>query len=113
MESKEVIKILLERGHEVKSASSTIDNISAESFIEEFSKPAEPEEPEVEASQPEEPEVEAQEDSDESAEEDDSSTPPLGAIVKSREQVEEGDDRDFHAAQSEQRCCGVVKAHKG
>ncbi len=89
MESKEVIKILLERGHEVKSASSTIDNISAESFIEEFSKPAEPEEPEIEASQPEEPEVEAREDSDESAEEDAPSTPPLGAIVKSREQVEE------------------------
>ncbi len=86
MESKEVIKILLERGHEVKSASSTIDNISAESFIEEFSKPAEPE---VEAPQAEESEDEVQDESAEPEEEDEQSSPPLGAIVKSREQVEE------------------------
>ena len=36
MESKEILQILTERGYEVKSASSTIDNISAESCIEEF-----------------------------------------------------------------------------
>jgi len=36
MENKEVMEILRERGFEVKSASSTIDNISAEAFIEEF-----------------------------------------------------------------------------
>ncbi|MDA7822930.1 translation initiation factor IF-2 [Opitutales bacterium] len=34
--SKEVIAILEERGYEVKSASSTIDNITAQSIIEEF-----------------------------------------------------------------------------
>ncbi|MEO0796532.1 MAG: translation initiation factor IF-2 [Verrucomicrobiota bacterium] len=35
MENKEVMDILRKRGFEVKSASSTIDNISAEAFIEE------------------------------------------------------------------------------
>ena len=35
--SKEVIEILVERGYDVKSASSTIDNITAQSLIEEFS----------------------------------------------------------------------------
>ena len=34
--SKEVLSILAERGYELKSASSTIDNITAESLIEEF-----------------------------------------------------------------------------
>ena len=34
--SKEVIEILVERGYDVKSASSTIDNITAQSLIEEF-----------------------------------------------------------------------------
>ena len=34
--SKEVLEILAERGYELKSASSTIDNITAESLIEEF-----------------------------------------------------------------------------
>ena len=34
--SKEVLKILAERGYELKSASSTIDNITAESLIDEF-----------------------------------------------------------------------------
>ena len=36
--SKEVIEILVERGYDVKSASSTIDNITAQSLIDEFSK---------------------------------------------------------------------------
>jgi translation initiation factor IF-2 len=34
--SKELLEILAERGYELKSASSTIDNITAESLIEEF-----------------------------------------------------------------------------
>ena len=34
--SKEVLEILAERGYELKSASSTIDNITAESLIDEF-----------------------------------------------------------------------------
>ena len=36
MENKELIQLLRERGYEVKSASSTVDNISAESLVEEF-----------------------------------------------------------------------------
>ena len=36
--SKEVIEILVERGYDVKSASSSIDNITAQSLIEELSK---------------------------------------------------------------------------
>jgi len=36
MENKELLALLRERGFEVKSASSTIDNISAESLVEEF-----------------------------------------------------------------------------
>ena len=36
MDNKELLKLLSERGFEVKSASSTIDNISAESLVEEF-----------------------------------------------------------------------------
>ena len=36
--SKEVIEILAERGYDVKSASSTIDNITAQSLIDELSK---------------------------------------------------------------------------
>ena len=37
--SKEIIEILKERGYDIKSASSTLDNITAESLIEEL-KPA-------------------------------------------------------------------------
>lgn len=37
MENKELLKLLISRGYEVKSVSSTIDNISAESLVEEFS----------------------------------------------------------------------------
>ena len=36
--SKEVLEILVERGYDVKSASSTIDNITAQSLIDEFNK---------------------------------------------------------------------------
>ncbi|NDH16568.1 MAG: GTP-binding protein, partial [Opitutae bacterium] len=35
---KEVLEILVERGYDVKSASSTIDNITAQSLIDEFNK---------------------------------------------------------------------------
>ena len=47
MENKELIELLKSRGYEVKSASSTVDNISAEALREEFAaqapQPAEPE----------------------------------------------------------------------
>ena len=46
--SKEVLDILVERGYDLKSASSTIDNITAQSLIEEFSV-EEPESAAVEA----------------------------------------------------------------
>ena len=36
--SKEVIEILAGRGYEIKSASSTIDNITAQSLIDELNK---------------------------------------------------------------------------
>jgi len=36
--SKEVLEILVERGYDVKSASSTIDNITAQSLIDELNK---------------------------------------------------------------------------
>ena len=41
MENKELIELLKSRGYEVKSASSTVDNISADALREEFAKPAE------------------------------------------------------------------------
>ena len=50
MENKELIGLLKSRGYEVKSASSTVDNISAEALREEFA---------AQASQPAEPEPEA------------------------------------------------------
>jgi translation initiation factor IF-2 len=50
MDNKSLLALLKERKFEVKSVSSTIDNISAEALEEEFAKPAEPEAPaEVEA----------------------------------------------------------------
>ena len=52
--SKEIIEILKERGYDIKSASSTIDNITAQSLIEEFQQATEEEEtPVVEETQAE------------------------------------------------------------
>ncbi len=75
MENKELIELLRERGFEVKSASSTIDNISAESIEQEFLSTEAAEETEsVEEKVPEEvkPPV----------------TLPAGAIVKSAADLE-------------------------
>ncbi|GHC09103.1 translation initiation factor IF-2 [Cerasicoccus arenae] len=52
MENKEVMDILRERGFEVKSASSTIDNISADAFLEEFRSKTEAAPPSVEETAP-------------------------------------------------------------
>ncbi|MGC9451197.1 MAG: translation initiation factor IF-2 [Oceanipulchritudo sp.] len=77
MENAELIALLKERGYEVKSASSTVDNISAESLREEFGpKPGE----EFEEAAP-------------AAEEEAEPSPvkpvlPAGAIVRSKEDVE-------------------------
>lgn len=43
--SKEIIEILKDRGYDIKSASSTLDNITAESLIEEFKQVADEEVP--------------------------------------------------------------------
>ena len=56
MQSKELVELLTERGYEIKSASSTIDNITAEALIEEL-KPQTEAEPEPEK----EPESEVEE----------------------------------------------------
>lgn len=83
MENKEVMEILRERGFEVKSASSTIDNISAEAFIEEFRNRAANEAPDPEEAEPapetppvKEPEAPAK------------PKIPAGAIVKSKDDLE-------------------------
>jgi len=73
MENKELIELLKDRGYEVKSASSTIDNISAESLVEEFAsqQKAEDAAPVVEAAEaPKGPVL------------------PAGAFVKSAEEIE-------------------------
>lgn len=75
-----MLALLKERGFQVKSASSTIDNISAESLVEEFAKPAaKPAEP-VQESKPEEVESPAP---------SKTSLLPTGAFVKSKEEIEE------------------------
>lgn len=78
MENAELIALLKDRGYEVKSASSTIDNISADSLREEFGpkKSADAEEPEVKAEEPPPPPPEPK------------VTIPRGAIVRSKEDIE-------------------------
>lgn len=77
MDNSELIALLRERGHEVKSASSTIDNISADSIREEFA-PKSSGEPQTEAPAAPPPQ--------------ESSPPPpvkpAGAIVRSKEDIE-------------------------
>ena len=46
--SKEVLEMLAGRGYDLKSASSTIDNITAQSLIEEFISEGEVESPKLE-----------------------------------------------------------------
>jgi len=82
MENKEVMDILRKRGYEVKSASSTIDNISAEAFIDEFKTKGDPAAEEATDAAPPAEEVAVQ-----------PAAPPKpnipsGAIVKSKEDLE-------------------------
>ena len=77
IENKELIELLRSRGFEVKSSSSTIDNISAESLVEEFAKKnvaEEPKESEAEST----PEVQ---------EAPQKVGLPEGAIIKSTEEI--------------------------
>jgi translation initiation factor IF-2 len=79
MENAELIDLLRERGHEVKSASSTIDNISADYLREELAKKKESAGAAAEADS-------AQEEEDK-PEESGPALPP-GAIVRSKEDIE-------------------------
>ena len=74
--SKEVLEILAKRGYDLKSASSTIDNITAQSLIEEFTK---------EDSEPKENPKEAQESNKEEELTEKATNIP---IVKSKEDLE-------------------------
>ena len=85
MKSKELVALLADRGYEIKSASSTIDNITAEALIEEL-KPEEAEK--VETASPPSDGKEAEESSREEQSEDDSAVPAAAPIVKSKEDVE-------------------------
>ncbi|MFO7726448.1 MAG: translation initiation factor IF-2 [Oceanipulchritudo sp.] len=98
MENAELIALLKERGYEVKSASSTIDNISAESLREEFGPKAEREE---EPPAPEEPQAEPV------AEEEKRASLPKGAIVRSKAEIEE-ERRQREIEEEEKRKAEVV-----
>lgn len=80
MENAELIDLLRERGFQVKSASSTIDNISADSLREEFTQSKEEAEP---ASAPPESPTPPEK------VEKPSPVLPGGAIVRSKEDIEE------------------------
>ena len=63
--SKEIVEILKERGYDIKSASSTLDNITAQSLIEEFSISEEEAQPAEEVVE-EQPEASVQEKTEDS-----------------------------------------------
>ncbi len=74
MDNKELLELLRERGYEVKSVSSTIDNISAEAIVEEFTKASESKgEPEPVA--------------EDKAQPKDASGIPAGAVVRSADEI--------------------------
>ena len=81
--NNELIDLLRERGFDIKSASSTIDNISADSLIEEFSTGSSSDASPVEEASPE-PIAEAP-----AKEEPARPKLPVGAIVRSKEEVDE------------------------
>jgi translation initiation factor IF-2 len=87
MDNKELIQLLRERGFEVKSASSTVDNISAESLIEEFGTKEPADEKPVESiAKPEAPAPKGP-------------VFPAGVIVKSKADIER--EREARAAEAE------------
>ncbi len=106
MENPELIALLRERGYEVKSASSTIDNISAESLREEF---ASPEEADVSAGKAEVAEPEKR-----------PAAPAHGAaIIRSKEDIErereerEREDRERIEAERKNQPAAVVPPRPG
>ena len=104
MTSKELVALLVERGYEIKSASSSIDNITAESLIEEL-KPVLSEESEA----ADVPEPETKDKPEDPGEEESSPAESSVAlpIVKSKEDIDrerkekqEADDRAKDASSS-------------
>jgi len=88
MENAELLDLLRERGFQVKSASSTIDNISAESLKEEFAnKKGENEPSESDEAKP-----------SESAEEAPIAPPSASAFVRTKEEIEEEKEAAKEAA---------------
>ena len=87
MENKELIELLKSRGYEVKSASSTVDNISADALRDEFAAQV----PEPQAAEPEAGEAEAP------------SAPklPAGAFVKSAADIKREHEEKAAAAEAE------------
>ena len=83
--SKELVALLVERGYEIKSASSSIDNITAESLIEEL-KPAKSEEiVEADVAEPETDDKPDESDEEESSADE----PPVAVpIVKSKQDID-------------------------
>ena len=94
MENSELIELLRERGFSIKSASSTIDNISAESIREEFAKKKESES-EAEAT------VEAVK---ESVAKKAPAAPSIASFVKSADQIR----KEKEASKAPQRIASVV-----
>ena len=78
--SKEVLEILAERGYELKSASSTIDNITAESLIDEFKSAIEEKVAETQVAEKNQPAVEI--------ETGEAPSPSKIPLVKSKEDIE-------------------------
>lgn len=106
MDNKEVMEILRARGFEVKSASSTIDNISAEAFLEEFAAKT----ADAAAQDPVAAETGAQDDAVDAAgqagEETAAAAPkpnfPAGAIVKTQADLQRERDEAAAARKREQ-----------
>ena len=93
MENKELIELLKSRGYEVKSASSTVDNISAEALREEFA---------AQAPQPAEPEPEAPV----------APKLPEGAFVKSAADIDR-EHQEKSVAEEAEKAAKAPKAAKG
>ena len=91
--SKELIEILTERGYDIKSASSTIDKITAQSIIDEFT---------LEASNETEDNNSKNENSVAKKEEDSpKETKKKAPIVRSKAEIEEENREKEEAAQAE------------
>ena len=91
--SKAVLEILAERGYELKSASSTIDNITAESLIDEFKSAIEEKVAETQVAEKNQPSVEI--------ETGEALSPSKIPLVKSKEDIEREKREKEEAEQSE------------